>query len=460
MSQSQKTKKQNTYNLKYENIIQISIIPHQNKNVKIINNNNSNKKTNIEFIYKFSNINNKSNNENNKKFFNYLKIFKNFNEFPTILQSKEKIYNKPKNFEKKIQKKLTINYEIDKTYYLNYIKNNENKLYIKDKYYNTKKGFYNFGNTCYMNSILQIIIHIPGFIEGLKKLKINKKINCLLNNLIDIADKPSNNGNLKELENLRIEFFFLNSNYKYYRQEDSQEFGSQLLKNLNNELIELNLISEKWNLNGFDKKNSDIKINNKINKLIELMKSKDCDLCYLTYINDYFFYYETELIICNDKIVNINFFGDVDIQLSFKKSINKQNKIVLLDMLKQKYFTGNNKLIKLPKVLNITLLRAIINEPLITTNIFSTKNIDLKEFLDNDFGNYLLPTEYKLYAFNVCKGKFKNFGHYYSYILINDEWYKFDDEMVNKVENDLIINDLPFIYGIYYINKKYLETCS
>ncbi len=54
-------------------------------------------------------------------------------------------------------------------------------------------------------------------------------------------------------------------------------------------------------------KNSDIKINNKINKFIELMKSKDCDLSSLTYIGDYFFYYETELIICNNKVVNINF---------------------------------------------------------------------------------------------------------------------------------------------------------
>ena len=45
---------------------------------------------------------------------------------------------------------------------------NEKKIIISDKYYNKKIGFKNLGNTCYMNSFLQILIHIPGFIEKLK----------------------------------------------------------------------------------------------------------------------------------------------------------------------------------------------------------------------------------------------------------------------------------------------------
>ena len=63
-----------------------------------------------------------------------------------------------------------------------------------------------------------------------------------------------------------------------------------------------------------------------------------------------------------------------------------------------------------------------------------------------------------LYALNVCIGKYKRFGHYYSYILINNEWYKFDDLNVEKIDGNLINKDLPYIYGIYYINNEYLKT--
>jgi hypothetical protein len=42
--------------------------------------------------------------------------------------------------------------------------------------------------------------------------------------------------------------------------------------------------------------------------------------------------------------------------------------------------------------------------------------------------------------------------------LINNEWYKFDDLNVEKVDENLINKDLPYIYGIYYINNEYLKT--
>jgi len=54
----------------------------------------------------------------------------------------------------------------------------EFKIFIKDKYYNKKEGLYNFGNTCYFNSFIQILIHVPGLIEKLMDYKnnIRKKV--------------------------------------------------------------------------------------------------------------------------------------------------------------------------------------------------------------------------------------------------------------------------------------------
>ena len=188
------------------------------------------------------------------------------------------------------------------------------------------------------------------------------------------------------------------------------------------------------------------------------MNSADCDLKNRTLIRDYFYYYQTQLIIFNNKILNINFNGDVSIKLSFNKFKNQNDIIKLNDMIKQKYLTGNNKLIKLPIILNFTLLRAIIQQPLIKTKVIFDEEIDMKDYIDKDFGIYIKSTKYVLFALNVCIGEHKESGHYYSYILINNKWYKFEDTFVYEVQKDWINQDLQNIYGIYYINKEYLYS--
>ena len=93
---------------------------------------------------------------------------------------------------------------------------------IKDIYYNKKEGFYNYGFTCYLNSFIQIFIHIPGVINSLKDYKNKIQKNSILYNLLKLADDSSRDN----LYNLRNIFCRYNPNYKYYFQEDSQEFGS------------------------------------------------------------------------------------------------------------------------------------------------------------------------------------------------------------------------------------------
>ena len=138
---------------------------------------------------------------------------------------------------------------------------NRADVYIKDKYYNKKEGFHNSGCTCYLNSFIQILVHVPGLIEKLMDYKVNIPKQSLLYVLLNVVDNPS----WDNLYNLRREFIKKNSNYKYYAQEDSQEFGAEFLKMLNNELSELEFFIGKWKLeDGFNLKNSkdiDIKKN-------------------------------------------------------------------------------------------------------------------------------------------------------------------------------------------------------
>ena len=45
----------------------------------------------------------------------------------------------------------------------------ENINYFCENFELEKIGFYNIGNSCYMNSFLQILLHIPNFLVNLRK---------------------------------------------------------------------------------------------------------------------------------------------------------------------------------------------------------------------------------------------------------------------------------------------------
>lgn len=337
----------------------------------------------------------------------------------------------------------------------------ENNFIIKDIYYNQMKGFNNTGSTCYLNSFLQILIHIPGLIKSLKDYKSETNENHLLFYILKVADNPTSDN----LYYLKRKFNKLNSKCNYNGQDDSQEFGSEVLNILNNELFDLNEAKFIWDYKKDFKLNNDVKLqskykNDKIKKLNDLLYEEESEFKFGTIISEIFYYYECSLIFSNNKLLMIDYLGEPDNKLSFyMKDGNSLKNPEVKDMLKSKYLEGNNnKLIKLPKILMITLLRAVTNKPLIETSVKINEKIDLKEFIDADFGKYSKPTEYTLYALNVCTGNSKKFGHYYAYILINRIWYKFDDSFVNRVQKSDIERDLPFIYGIYYINNEYFNN--
>lgn len=359
------------------------------------------------------------------------------------------------------------------------------KKEIKDIYYNKTNGFYNIdGCSCYMNSFLQILTHIPGLIESLitilvkKKeeieiknsykdsLKIKDNINIknslkmknsldfeysLISGLIKVADKPS----YDNLSNIKKIFKNLHYEYKKNQQKDSQKFGEQLLKDLSNELSFLKVIERKWNLENFYCHQENKISEYKKAELYKLLNDENCEFGKETLI-DYLFNYYESYFFADKKIQCANFFGDLNIELPVYVEETKGQYLDLIDLLNNKYIK-NKKIIKLPKILMITLLRAIINQPLIMDIVKIHKKLYFEKYMDEDFGEYKGSTSYSLYALNIRLGYSKNSGHSYCYILLNNIWYKFDDLEVKFAELSWIEKDLPFVYGIYYINDEYLN---
>lgn len=86
-----------------------------------------------------------------------------------------------------------------------------------------------------------------------------------------------------------------------------------------------------------------------------------------------------------------------------------RNFLKLKELLKNKYFKSCRKVYKLPKILIFTLLRSVIDEPLNNAIVQFEDELNMREFMDEDFGDYEDSTNYLLYAINILFWKIKKF---------------------------------------------------
>ena len=229
------------------------------------------------------------------------------------------------------------------------------------------------------------------------------------------------------------------------------EFGRVLLEQINKEL---NTSSDKT-YSEIDYNNmSEIDAYQKYNKY---MIEKENSIVTNT------FYFDT-MNICqcvNCREVSYSFQKNLDLPLL----LERKEKEKLIDILNN-YFKEitvekmcNNcekkkskKLIKfcqIPEILIISLQRYDDNnknDEIIEFN----ENLDLREYIYNkliDSNNTL----YELLSIIYHEGDI-NFGHYYSYIKINNEWYEFNDGNVKK-KNKIELESNK-IYILYYKRKQ------
>lgn len=337
----------------------------------------------------------------------------------------------------------------------------------KDDFEFKTVGFINIGNSCYMNSFLQILLHCPNFLYELKKIyQCNSFGNCLIKNIIDLSNSefPYNKQYLYSIKNCMNNI----SDYGSFTQNDSQDFGKDLINEI---IVNIKPKEKDYSSSVYNDESVIIDKKTKINKYQKYINKYQSEE---TFIEKMFTINECQYIFEEKNITNIIFNTSFDILLNFPKNKNKmydeeyslENLLDLNFNNKNKNYMKKNKknnkdkihkitttkLCRLPKILMISFARALIRENLIKSTLYFPECLDLENYIDKDLINvHLNKTQYKLFAINENEGNDNNNGHYYCQIKIKNDWYSFSDEKVKKSKIKLSSKN---VVGLFY---KYID---
>lgn len=418
------------------------------------------------------------------------------------------------NKEKKEQSEIKSKIEID-----------SQKINVYDNKYENIFGIVNIGNTCYINSFLQILFHTPNFLEELKKVKKEKHLQNLnlIDDLIGLSIDPKND---KYIRNIKESMGNVEKSFGEYCQNDSQEFGIGLLEQI------IKIIKGKINFKEDETKEIVITPENVkeiSNELFKNYKEKYFNEEKLTFLEKMFQFHEStvkKIIEGNklNKIKDIDFKSYLSVDLSFPENI-KQNKIKLINLLENKYlyyplekytetmnevnykndnlnerqnseettpnkrqnndfkdsclyycikkicgffkkfinyfYSRNNndyqnikelnyiyetKFASLPEILILNINRVMNGRPLYNNTLIFEDILDLGKFVNENFDINRF-TKYKLYAINERNGITQKFGHYHSYVKIDNKWYYFNDCHFDQSEPNYSSEE---VVGLYY----------
>ena len=378
-------------------------------------------------------------------------------------------------------------------------KNNNNEL---NPINSIKKlfGLPNIGESCYMNSFLNILLHTPHFLETLKEYH-NEKSDPLIDSLIKLSEKPKK----ESLKQIKVAMAEEDKSFGKIVQNDSQEFGVILLNKIITK-IKGNISFEEDS--NEDETNIQIDKDYKIQKF-EMFKNKYCKkdikLDEMFQFQEIMFNFDSNGKNINYKSIDFNSFFNIDLSfpnqsnknsyslielMAYKYPKNPLNQInkeaneqikqedeyyiitqikIFLEFIRKKlqsifYKNKNNEdnednnlfysnLASLPNILIISINRAFLRFNIFENSLSFEDTLDLKDYLDEAFLEKEKGTKYKLYGVNLCeKYLLINAGHYYSYVKINDKWYKFDDDKpVKEIPLDL---ESKYVTGLFYVKEK------
>ena len=317
-------------------------------------------------------------------------------------------------------------------------------------------GIKNYGNNCYFNSGLQILVSCERFLEELKKYNTcyGGPLTKLLREAIYILQ------NEKKYEPYAFLTYFTKKNTEFFGvQSCSQNFIRTLLKNLNDELntTNNNLIvaaeyyrppidtEEGLKYYNFIKSNNIYPESSLLSIFSGITKShslKNCDFC-KGYINNISFSYFIDQNIYLDEINSQSKWRFSDV---LRKNFEKTNITMNCPYCHQEInLSEETKIIKLPEILIFTLERYQGENN--DAEIEPDDSIEMKNYVDNCLIN--TRTSYELFAINIRFGKTKNSGHEICQVKRKGKWLEFNDEFGYAKVKDYNRNS----YGLFYKRK-------
>ena len=357
----------------------------------------------------------------------------------------------------------------------NIINNNNIQYNFKQNelYYFPIIGLNNVGSTCFMNAILQCLIHIPELsLYFLNEYPNDKEILNSKNASLVTKGRLSNAfyeivKNIDDLYKSEVRHSYnsyspkkfkeilgtYNPQFRKYEANDSKDLILYLLQTFHEELNyfgdkaalniqQTNQTSRKNTYNIFNLNYNSTNFS-KISQLFygtyeNYIICKECNSKYYSFQKFEYISFSTYNYQKNNFDI-MNGFEDIE----SKQKLEGENKYFCNQCKKLVNAEIYYKIFELAKYLILNIDYGKDKKFDINKLIFEHK-IDLKKFLSNYYGQ---RTEYKLVSICTHKGSSGSSGHYIAFCLdkINDQWYQFNDSSCKKCDKYELKRNSPYI---------------
>ena len=303
---------------------------------------------------------------------------------------------------------------------------------------NSTIGLNNLGNTCFMNTCLQNLIHSEDFIKRLisKKSSISRST-PISYYFFNLCQELSNSSRAVSPTKFKEKFGLKHHLFAGYGQNDTQEFCRVLLEDMNTELNEVKKKKPYVELTTSGK--SKIQCDREFD---ENFRGRENSI-----VMDSFYGQIINIFTCKCSFKDYSFQKVLDLPLLLQSSSSVSITSLLEDYFEDEKIKFETKCEKCgkktvhlkeirfsqpPNILILSLQR--INPRTKRKNscaVSFPEILNINKFIDGDCG-HANEGEYVLYGIGNHSGTI-NFGHYYAYIKLNDKyWYEFNDSFVSK----------------------------
>ncbi|KAK8885748.1 hypothetical protein M9Y10_041201 [Tritrichomonas musculus] len=295
-------------------------------------------------------------------------------------------------------------------------------------------GLTNFGNSCYINSVLQCLMYCPGlpfFAEHIPNIVYERSLNkhCFLHYFGELSKE------MRQSKTCSASVFFHNitsisPEFKPGYQQDAHEFLLSLLNTFDDECAR-----------AFNKSHD--YFDTAIHALFgsTLTERKICDNCkHITTSESHVLDLSLPLDMTTIEECLRRFMSPADPVSEFK--CEKCNSIGTC--------SNDSNFTVTPPILIITMMRFSSNHQKIEKNVYFEFDLDIKFCSAPD-----QHTLYELFAIVVHTGHQISFGHFTAAFKIGKSWYSVDDTNITKVSLKSIEMSKPYI--MFYRRKNVME---